>query len=467
MSGNDSNGHGGADETVFRPPEPPAGKSTGPAPPLPPDPAPAPPSAPSRDPPPAQAPRAPARAAASIAEFTAGSRNPLIRLASPLLMLAVQLRATVSQPDTEQLRQRVVAQVRDFEARAQSAGISNQTTTVARYAICATIDESVLNTPWGDHSGWAANTMLMVFHGESYGGEKFFAVLDRLCNDFSRQAELIEIMYCCIALGFAGRYQIEAGGRARLADIQEDIYRRLKALQGPPPDELSPRWRGVEDKRNRLIRYVPLWVVVAAGACIVLAAFLFFHARLNQYSAPVSAQLARLGLDTAVPPRPDQASGPVPASVAQAPALTLKKLLAAQVQAGQLTVEVLPNGRELVQINAATMFGSGSAEVRPTHMALLKQVAEALRQLDGRVIVTGHSDDVPIRSAKFKDNYALSKARAQAVADILATVMADPGRLAVIGAGPSQPIALPVDTPANRARNRRVEITFIPEVRAL
>ena len=80
-----------------------------------------------------------------------------------------------------------------------------------------------------------------------------------------------------------------------------------------------------------------------------------------------------------------------------------------------------------------------------------------------RVIVVGHTDDQPIHSLKFKDNFALSAARAKAVLAILGQGLDDPGRLESGGAGASQPIALPPDLPANRARNRRVELTYIPE----
>jgi type VI secretion system protein ImpK len=79
------------------------------------------------------------------------------------------------------------------------------------------------------------------------------------------------------------------------------------------------------------------------------------------------------------------------------------------------------------------------------------------------VIVVGHTDDQPIHSLKFKDNFALSAARAQSVQQVLTQGLDNPGRIESTGAGASQPIALPPDLPENRTRNRRVEIKFIPE----
>lgn len=407
----------------------------------------------------AASPRADAAPAAAIGDFLDGGLNALVQAASPLLLLAVQLRNSVSQPDATHLREQVIAQVRQFESNAQAAGIAAQTITAARYVLCATLDESVMNTPWGQQTGWAAKTLLVVFHGESYGGEKFFVILDRLCADFQRHIDLIELMYICLALGFGGRYQIEADGRAKLADIQEELYRRLKAQRPPAAQELAPHWRGIEDRRNPLVRYVPLWVIVAAGACLLLGTFLFFYTRLNQQSSPVSAQVAQIGLRGAVPPDDARLAQTQPRVAHK----SLKQLLAPEEQAGALTVDEEADGSALVRLNAEAMFASGGIDVAAKQIPLLHAVTAALNQVPGRVVVVGHTDDVPVRSLRFKDNYALSAERARSVLQILSEDIDNAGRLESSGAGSSQPIALPPDLPANRARNRRVEILYTPE----
>jgi type VI secretion system protein ImpK len=316
-----------------------------------------------------------------------------------------------------------------------------------------------MNTPWGGQSGWAAKTLLVVFHGESYGGEKFFVILDRLCADFSRHIDLIELMYICLALGFGGRYQIEADGRVKLADIQEELYRRIKSQRTPASDELAPNWKGIEDRRNPLVRYVPLWVIVAAGACLLLGAFLYFYTRLNELSSPVSAQVAQIGLKTAIPPDDARLRQTQP----RVERKSLKQLLAPQEQAGALSVDEKPDGSALVRLNAAAMFASGGTVVAAKQIPMLHEITAALNQVPGRVVVVGHTDDQPVHSLKFKYNYALSAERARAVLQFLSQGFDNPARLESSGAGSSQPIALPANLPDNRARNRRVEILYSPE----
>lgn len=413
------------------------------------------PAAPSQ-PAPAAGRAVPAPAPADVGALLAGGNNPLVRAATPLLLLGVELRHSANPPDIARLREQTVAQIRRFESRAQAAGVPAQTVTAARYVLCTMLDEAVLNAPWGEQSGWAQKTLLVTFHGETYGGAKFFQILDRLVGDVPRHIDLVELMYFCLMLGFAGRYQIEAGGRAKLADIQEDLYRRIRAQRAAPAAALSPHWRGIEDRRNPVIRYVPFWVIAAAAACLLLGVFLFLFSRLNSASAPISALSAQVGLENVV--LPDHATRPPPPAHK-----TLRQLLAPQAAAGKLEIIEQDNGRELVRLSATGMFDSGGVDVSDSVLPTLHAITAALNQVPGRVIVVGNTDDQPIRSLKFKDNFALSAARAQSVQAILEQGLNDPSRLESSGAGASQPIALPPDVPANRARNRRVDLIYIPE----
>jgi type VI secretion system protein ImpK len=392
---------------------------------------------------------------AELGDFIRGGMNPLARAASPLLLLAVQLRHSVDVPDMPRLREQAVTQIRHFENHAQSIGIPAQTVLAARYVLCTMIDESVLNTPWGDPTGWSQKTLLVTFHGETYGGAKFFQILDRLGQDVSRHLDLIEMMYICLALGFGGRYLVEPGGIGRLADIQEDLYRRIRALREAPATELAPHWRGMDDRRNPFLRYVPLWVVAVAAACVLLSAWLCFQNRLSALDEPLNAQLAPIGTENAPPPTPRAKVVPV--------RKTLKQLLAPEEAAGKLSIDEQADGRASVRLAASEMFPSGGADITADVVPLLHRITWALNQVPGRVVVVGHTDDQPVRSLRFKDNFELSTQRARSTVTILAEGLDDPRRLESSGAGPSQPVATPVDLPANRARNRRVEIMYLPE----
>jgi type VI secretion system protein ImpK len=387
---------------------------------------------------------------AQLADFAVGGVNPLLQAATPLLALAGTLRATRSHPDIGGLRRQALEEIRRFEERARAGGVPNETVVAARYALCAALDEAVLSTPWGTQSEWAAQTLLVQLHREAWGGEKFFDMLERISADPQRHIDLMELQYACIALGFSGKFQVLERGQARLDEIQHELYRKIRAFRGTPESELSPHWRGVTDRRNPVIRYVPWWVVGALALVIISVGFIYFHGRLSSLASPVNAKLASIGLN--------DFSAPVASTPPPGP--SLKQLLADDEQRGVLTVEE-SGARSLVTLTAPNLFAPGSAKVNPAYYDTLRHVARAIDQVPGRVMVVGHTDDSPLRSFRYRDNFELSRERALQVVQILKLAVGNPARLEWSGVGSSQPRYRPESTPENRAKNRRVEIIHV------
>src|SRR5215470_9992918 len=132
--------------------------------------------------------------------------TPLVQAATPLLLLIGQLRQVETVADVHTLREECLDQISRFEERALSAGVQRRVVEAARYALCSTVDEAVLSTMWGAQSEWMQNTLLLQLHREAHGGDNFFVMLDRFSHDPVKYADLLELQYLCIALGFAGRY---------------------------------------------------------------------------------------------------------------------------------------------------------------------------------------------------------------------------------------------------------------------
>lgn len=376
--------------------------------------------------------------------------NPLVQAASPLLLLAGRLRGSLAGGDVSGLRRHALDEVRRFEEQARQYGVQNDMVMAARYALCAGLDEAVLSTPWGGQSEWAQNPLLVALHNEAWGGEKFFDVLDRVSRDPAKYVDLMELQYLCLAFGFAGKYQVKDRGHEQLADVQHALYRRIRTLRSAPEPELSLRWRGLEDRRNPVIRYVPWWVVAAAALAIAAVTFTVYYAALARSAAPIQVTLANLGRDgfaDAVPPPPSK--GP-----------TLKQLLAADERAGALKVDE-QGGRTVVTLLASGLFASGSATVNTASIDVLEKVASAIAQVPGRVLVVGHTDDQQMRSLRYQDNFALSRERAVSVAQVLLKSPANAGRVSWTGVGSSEPLHRPESLPENRSRNRRVEIVHV------
>ncbi|HMW43409.1 MAG TPA: type IVB secretion system protein IcmH/DotU, partial [Plasticicumulans sp.] len=245
---------------------------------------------PSYAPPPPPAPAAPVEAL----RF-GGGINALERAAAPLLALVHGLRNSVSHPDPLGLRRRVAEEIRSFEARARADGVRQEEIFAARYVLCTLLDETAMATPWGASSGWSAQSLLVQFHNEAWGGEKVFQLLEKLLQDPRSNLNLLELVYVVLALGFEGKYHVLPDGRNQLEALRERLFQTLRTVRGEFERELSVHWRGAPVKRNPLSRYVPLWALGALAASLLLGLFLSLRASLNAEAEPVYANLHGLG----------------------------------------------------------------------------------------------------------------------------------------------------------------------------
>jgi type VI secretion system protein ImpK len=199
-----------------------------------------------------------------------------------------------------------------------------------------------------------------------------------------------------------------------------------------------------------MMRIVPLWVVATACAAVLLSTFITLSAKLSNRADPLNATLARIGRQPLY--SPVRATAP-------APAIGLRELLAAEIAKGLISITDQPGGNSLITIAVNDLFASGSEVVNPQYVTLINEIGAAAEKVPGRYVVTGHTDDQPVHSFRFPDNFALSRERAKQVATLLKAQIHDPGRVDFLGVGSAEPRFTPPDLPENRARNRRVEIT--------
>ncbi|PQV54552.1 OmpA family protein [Paraburkholderia sp. BL21I4N1] len=135
----------------------------------------------------------------------------------------------------------------------------------------------------------------------------------------------------------------------------------------------------------------------------------------------------------------------------------LLSLLAPLKRNSQITISNATQGVEIA-INAKILFNSGDARLLPESFDVLSQIAAVLRDRSkNNILVEGHTDSVPIATAKFESNWELSSARAGAVVRFFADKGIEAHRMAAIGRADNFPLIIGDDAAA-RAANRRVTI---------
>jgi len=133
----------------------------------------------------------------------------------------------------------------------------------------------------------------------------------------------------------------------------------------------------------------------------------------------------------------------------------------AMIEAGEVRVHVV-NNRMVVELPEAVLFDSGRANIKADGRRVLTEVAEILDDVEGRDFqIAGHTDDVPIRTARFPSNWELSTTRALTVTHFLVERGVEEERLSAAGFADTEPVA-ENDSEQGRQQNRRIEIVLLP-----
>lgn len=425
-----------------------------------------------------------------------GGVNPIAAMLNPILGAVPQIRRTLRHPDPARLKASLQDQLEGFQMSAMSADVPDAVSHGALYATCALLDESAASTPWG--TDWIEHGLLQEMCNDTEGSEGFFKLLDRTVaeapsedgNTRENVADLLEILFICLALGFEGRYRGSDDGRRSLQQIRDKLYGLIAKRRPRPVEGLSDHWRtpsaqaqvdaalvtaaqvtaarSAADKaakaphapaavvQRSFLSRLPRRAIWSAVAGVVGAAIVFFMLAQRLLEDDTKAALAGKPA-RGVKGKAAGADKPPAPSAAAAATASLTSALAGL----PLTVADGPGGTTIA-FRHERQFPSGSAQPAKELQPVIAKVAQAIDKLPGTVIVAGHADATPVRAqSPVGSNVTISEARARAVAKLLSARMADPKRVRAEGRGDSAPL-VPGDTAENRAKNRRIEILLRP-----
>lgn len=386
--------------------------------------------------------------------------NQLNACAAPLFSLISRIRNRAQHMDPDKLRESVVSEVRAFENRALQAGIPAQTVKIARYALCATLDDVVLNTPWGGQSSWGLQSMVGTFHRETVGGDRFYDLLARLEKEPANNLDLLEFIYMCLSLGFEGRLRVEQGGSDKHLQIRLGLARIIRAQRGPVERDLSPHWEGISKPFRALSAWRLVWIALGVTGLLLVMEFAGLSYALSNRTENLLGQMSVI--DSGPVAELQRRAPPPPPTVVERPQLEkVVEFLQPEIDEGLVTV--FQEGNTLIiRIAGSGMFGSGSDQLEEPFVTPIERVARSLNDEPGKLIIAGHSDNVPIRSSRFPSNMHLSLARAKSVMAKIAETLEDPSRLSAEGRADHEPIADNA-TREGRAENRRIEVLLVQE----
>jgi type VI secretion system protein ImpK len=385
-------------------------------------------------------------------------RNALLVAARELLRALAEMPHDIQPEQAKALRDLLAQELHSFTRLCEQANIRREHLLAVRYVLCTALDEAASLTPWNGTSTaesagpWSSMALLPEFHGEGQGGQVVFLLVGRLASSPDEHMPVLEVVHHVLSLGFMGDYRVQPDGHRLLETIRHRLHALVSGSREPVARELSPRWQGVAQGKFQLLRSVPVWVSACVLGLVLLGQFGWSKYQLLSTAGDVQKRIEAL-----------QRLQPPPVTV-KAP-LRLAELLATEVAQGRVQVSDEP-GRSVVLFKGDGMFAGGLAQLSPAARQTIEKVADAINDVTGQVVVTGHTDNQPLGSGRavFADNQALSLKRAQEVVAVLKARGVDQQRIEVVGKGETEPLA-GNDTPAGRAQNRRVQIEVKPSAK--
>lgn len=414
------------------------------------------PTNPPPGPPSGGGPQTPGPTAIAASPPAAVGATNLPSAAAPFLLSVVRLRQSPQAPDLNQVRERCIQSLQQFESTIRALCPDSRRAEIAHYLVCATADDLVMNTPWGRESRWSQMGMVASFHRQALGGDHFYDIMQDLQRNLPGSLDLLALSQACLAVGFRGRLRLSPHGEQEAAQIRANLHSILRANQPVGRLELAPNWRGVTMPAATILQSVSLWVGSAMLASVLAVIFLTLYFTLNAHSDTAADRYA------ALPPVPGPVlvrAPPPPPELQRAPRIA--KFLEKEIAEGLVTVTETMDSLQ-IRLRNRGMFAPGSADLESASLPIVARIAEALKTETENILIVGHTDNQPIRSTRFPSNWQLSIARAESVARLIAAGTGAPEKIKSAGRADREPVA-GNDTPEGREQNRRIDVVLIKD----
>lgn len=200
--------------------------------------------------------------------YTNEDLNYIVTSASLVFKQLTYIQNSYDLGSVHEVRQEFINNINVFTNSVSSFEIEESEVLVARYILCTLVDELVNTTFFGRDNDWSGNSLLNIFHNESYGGENFFKLLDKFLKAPAKFIFLLEFMYVCLALGFEGKYRVENAKKHELIQIKESLYKQIKIIQGKESLKFYQKQKASKVK-HRLFYMVSYPIIVISTICLM------------------------------------------------------------------------------------------------------------------------------------------------------------------------------------------------------
>jgi type VI secretion system protein ImpK len=210
-------------------------------------------------------------------EARTGGSKSLMDLCHEAFSLIFHIHAGKDPGHPEDLKKSLSLLFRDLEKTARHFGYGEEDIKATHYALCALIDETILNSRWAFRDQWADQPLQLAYFNDYMAGERFFELLERVRQKGRRKMDLLEVFCMCLILGFHGKYK--AQGEDELAELTRNLMEEVNHQRGGL-SSLSSHWKVPQEKIERRANAIPRWAWVSGIAAILIVILIFAVSKL-------------------------------------------------------------------------------------------------------------------------------------------------------------------------------------------
>jgi type VI secretion system protein ImpK len=180
-----------------------------------------------------------------------------------------------------------------MEQRGATLRHSERQVKEVKFALAAFVDETVMSTNLPLREEWEKYPLQLEYFGEQLAGIKFFERLEELVKHIDTEADVVEVYYMCLLLGFKGKYKVYM--EDQLQGLIDSTAAQLKRVGRLQDTELSPHWKVRDQPEPPRNPGLPLWTKIgaAAGFLIILFIYLILFVLLKSEVWSAQEQLLR------------------------------------------------------------------------------------------------------------------------------------------------------------------------------
>jgi type VI secretion system protein ImpK len=175
----------------------------------------------------------------------------------------------ISQSEIRELKQKLILTMDNHTRLLSEQGIENTHIMIVRYILATFVDDTLSHMPWQNNVSWADSSLLHYYYQETYGGEKFFQLLEQFIKEPHKYIQHIELAYICISMGYKGRYALDKSsrGEVELERIRNELYKNIRNFTAK--DDKFYEGHPVSDKKHKLFLHIPYKLFIMGGLILL------------------------------------------------------------------------------------------------------------------------------------------------------------------------------------------------------